>query len=625
MSPSRENRVVIYALLLVAATLAFYNPIVHNQFVDFDDLSYIVKNNHVLSGVTWTTVKWAFSTFRDGNWHPLTWLSHALDCQIFHLNPIGHHYTGLLLHTASAVLLFLLLWRATGFVWSSLLVAALFALHPVNVESVAWAAERKNVLSMFFFLLALHAYDRYARGGQRYLYWLVTGLFALGLLAKSQIVTLPFVLLLWDYWPLQRMGAGSATAGSAIVGPAADGSPAAPTPRSFRFLVLEKWPLFVLAAADSVVTVMAQRAGSSVRTLAEVPMSIRWQNVFVSYVRYIGKAFWPSRLIPLYPRPVDALPAWQVLGAAALLLLLSALAIRYRDRRYLPVGWFWFLGTLVPMIGIVTVGEQAMADRYGYLPFIGLFVMVVWSLGELASKRGIRGVWLAASAVAVLLALGSLTYRQIGYWYDNETLWRYTLSVAPEGNYTAHSNLALALAKQGEPEEALVHFHTAKAMHKYSVDQILALGAYELHVRHSQEALADSTEALHDTTDPKPQAIAWAEVGQAHLQLHQFDQATESYQNALRLNPDDGQALMGLAVLALRQGQSEVAIAELEHAVKSDPNDVNVLVYAQALRRVGRSAEADSVAEQVKKISQDLGQAQFDAGQLLLCAGLKPL
>jgi protein O-mannosyl-transferase len=622
MSPSRENRVVIYALLLVAATLAFYNPIVHNQFVDFDDLSYIVKNNHVLSGVTWTTVKWAFSTFRDGNWHPLTWLSHALDCQIFHLNPIGHHYTGLFLHTASAVLLFLLLWRATGFVWSSLLVAALFALHPVNVESVAWAAERKNVLSMFFFLLALHAYDRYARGGQRYLYWLVTGFFALGLLAKSQIVTLPFVLLLWDYWPLQRMGA---TAGSAIVGPAADGSPAAPTPRSFRFLVWEKWPLFVLAAADSVVTVMAQRAGSSVRTLAEVPMSIRWQNVFVSYVRYIGKAFWPSRLIPLYPRPVDSLPAWQVLGAAALLLLLSALAIRYRDRRYLPVGWFWFLGTLVPMIGIITVGEQAMADRYGYLPFIGLFVAVVWTLGEVASKRGIRGVWLAASAVAVLLALGSLTYRQIGYWYDNETLWRYTLSVAPEGNYTAHSNLALALAKQGEPEEALVHFHTAKAMHKYSVDQILALGAYELHVRYSQEALADSTEALHDTTDPKAQAIAWAEVGQAHLQLHQFDQATESYQNALRLNPDDGQALMGLAVLALRQGQSEVAIAELEHAVKSDPNDVNVLVYAQALRRVGRSAEADSVAEQVKKISQDLGQAQFDAGQLLLFAGLKPL
>jgi protein O-mannosyl-transferase len=620
MSPSREKNVVIYGLLLVAVTLVFYNPIVRNQFVDFDDLSYIVKNNHVVSGVTWTTVKWSFSTFRDGNWHPLTWLSHALDCQIFHLNPVGHHYTNLLIHAASAVLLFLLLWRATGLIWSSLIVAALFALHPVNVESVAWAAERKNVLSMFFFMLALYAYDRYARGGGRYLYWLVTGLFALGLLAKSQIVTLPFVLLLWDYWPVQRMCAESATVASAT-----DGLSAAPTPRSFRFLVWEKWPLFVLAAADSIVTVMAQRAGSSVRTLAEVSMSIRLQNVFVSYVRYIGKAFWPSRLIPLYPRPVDSLPAWQVLGAVALLLIVSALVIRNRDRRYLPVGWLWFLGTLVPMIGIITVGEQAMADRYGYLPFIGLFVAVVWTLGDVVAKREIHGAWLAASAVAVLFVLGSLTYHQISYWHDNETLWRYTLTVASDGNYTAHSNLALALAKKGEPDEALVHFHIAKAMHKYSVDQILALGAYELHVRHSQEALADSNEALHDSSDPKIQAAALAESGHAQLQLQHYDLANESYQDALRLNPDDGQALTGLAVLALRQGKSDVAVAELEHAVKADPSDVNVLVYAQALRRVGRSAEADSATEQVQKISQDLGQAQFDAGQLLFFAGLKPL
>ena len=620
MSPSREKSVVIYALLLVAVTLVFYNPIVRNQFVDFDDLSYIVKNNHVVSGVSWTTVKWSFSTFRDGNWHPLTWLSHALDCQIFRLNPIGHHYTGLMLHTTSAVLLFLLLWRATGFLWSSLIVAALFALHPVNVESVAWAAERKNVLSMLFFMLALYAYDRYARGGRRYLYWLVTGLFALGLLAKAQIVTLPFVLLLWDYWPLERTNIAPATAS-----PAAEGSPAAPTPRSLQFLVWEKWPLFVLAAADSVVTVMAQRAGSSVRTLQEVSMSIRLQNVFISYVRYIGMAFWPSKLVPLYPRPVDSLPAWQVLGAAALLLALSALVIRYRDRRYLPVGWFWFLGTLVPMIGIITVGEQAMADRYAYLPFIGLFVAVVWGLGELASSQGIRPVWLAASAVAVLFVLGSLTYHQIGYWHDNETLWRYTLSVAPEGNYTAHSNLALALAKAGEPDEALFHFRAAKALHKYSVDQILALGAYELHVRHSQDAIDDSNEALRDSSLPKIQAAALAESGQGYLQLHQYDQAAESYQHALRLNPDDGMALMGVAVLALRQGQSDLAVADLEHAVRSDPNDLNVLVYAQALRHVGRSADADSAAEQVKKISQDLGQAQFDAGQLLYFAGVKPL
>ena len=614
MSASREQRLVIFCLLLAAVTLAFYNPIVRNQFVDFDDLAYIMKNPHVQGGLTWDTVKWSFTTFYQGNWHPLTWLSHALDYRIFRFNPIGHHYTSLLLHTANAVLLFLLLVRATGFTWPSLVVAALFALHPANVESVAWAAERKNVLSLLFFLLALHAYDRYARTGRRYLYSLVAVFFALGLMAKPQIVTLPFVLLLWDYWPLQRMGAASA----------AGGLPATPTPRSFRYLVWEKLPLFILAAADSVVTLFAQRAGNTVRALSEVPVSLRLENAFVSYVRYIGKAFCPSPLVPMYPRPEGSLPAWEVVGAAALLLLMSALVIRWRDHRYLPVGWFWFLGTLVPMIGIVTVGEQAMADRYGYLPFIGLFAAVVWGIGEAASKRGIRGVGLAGSAVAVLFVLGSLTYRQLGYWHDNETLWRYTLSVTAR-NYTAHNNLALALARQGRPDEAIVQFRAAKALHKYPPDQILALGDYELHVGHPQEAMEECNAVLHASDDPKLEAAAWGGLGQAHLQLRHYDQAAESYQNALRLNPDDGRALTGLAVLALRQGRFDVAVAQLEHAVKVDPNDVNVLLFAQALRRVGRVAEADSALAQVQKISSDPGQAQIVAGQFLSLAGLKPL
>src|SRR5271169_833810 len=237
MSASRETHIVTLCLLLVAATLAFYNPIIHNQFIDFDDSSYIVKNPQVQSGLTWDTVKWSFTTFRDGNWHPLTWLSHALDCQLFGLNPAGHHYTNLLLHAFNVVLLFLLLVRATGLRWASLFVAALFALHPVNVESVAWAAERKNLLSMLFLLLALHAYDRYVRSDRRSLYYVVTACFALGLMAKPQIVTLPFVLLLWDYWPLQRMGAGSGAFGSAP----------SFTPRSFAYLIREKVPLFILA------------------------------------------------------------------------------------------------------------------------------------------------------------------------------------------------------------------------------------------------------------------------------------------------------------------------------------------------------------------------------------------
>src|ERR1700674_2907885 len=469
-SAFRETHIVTLCLLLVAATLAFYNPIIHNQFIDFDDSSYILKNSWVQGGLTWDTVKWSFTTFREGNWHPVTWLSHALDCQIFRLNPAGHHYTNLLLHAANAVLLFLLLRQATGLTWPSLVVGALFALHPVNVESVAWAAERKNVLSMLFFLLALHAYDRYARTGGRYLYLSVNIFFVLGLMAKPQIVTLPFVLLLWDYWPLQRIGAGSA----------GRGLPAPSTPRSFRYLVWEKLPLFILAAADSVVTVVAQRAGNTVRTFTEVSVQARLENVFISYVRYIGKALWPSRLAALYPRPGNSLPAWQVVGAVVLLLLISALVLRWRDRRYLAVGWFWFLGTLVPMIGIITVGEQTMADRYAYLPFIGLFVAVVWTLNDwtlnawtvdaVASKRRIAGVWRASAAVLVLFILGCLTYRQLGYWHDDETLWRHALSVT-EGNYMAHNNLAIALAKQGRSEEAVVQFQAATALHKYPPDQ----------------------------------------------------------------------------------------------------------------------------------------------------------
>jgi Tfp pilus assembly protein PilF len=611
MSASREKHVVIYCLLLVAGTLAVYNPIIHNQFIDFDDSSYLLKNSQVQGGLTWDTVKWSFTTFREGNWHPLTWLSHALDCQVFRLNPVGHHYTNLLLHAANAVLLFLLLRQATGFTWPSLVVAALFALHPVNVESVAWAAERKNVLSMLFFLLALHAYDRYARTGGRYLYVSVTVFFALGLMAKPQIVTLPFVLLLWDYWPLQRMGA-------------AVRSPLAATSRSFSSLVWEKLPLFVLAAADSVVTVLAQRAGNTVRTFSEVSGSARLENVFVSYVRYLGMAFWPSRLAPMYPHPGNSLPAWLVVGAAALLLIFSALVLRWRDRRYLPVGWFWFLGTLVPMIGIITVGEQAMADRYAYLPFIGLFVAVVWALGAVASNRRIFSAWLAGAALLVVFVLGCLTYRQLGYWRDDETLWRFTLSVT-EGNYMAHNNLAIALAKQGRSDEAVFQFRAAKALHKYPPDQILSLAFYELRVGHPREAIEECETVLRASANPKIEAAAWSEIGQAHLQLRHYDQAAESYQDALRRNPENGMALTGLGVLALRQGEEALAVTQLTHAVKIDPSDVNFLLLAEALRRAGRPAEADSASTQARRISPDLSRAQFTAGQLLSFAGLKPL
>ena len=633
MSASAEKRVVIFCLLLVAATLAFYNPIVHNTFTDFDDSVYILKNLQVQSGLTWSTLRWSFTTFHAGYWHPLTWLSHALDCQIFQLNPVGHHYINLLLHAANAGLLFLLLWQATELIWPSFLVSALFALHPINVESVAWVAERKNVLSMTFFLLALYAYDRYARAGKRSVYVWVPILFALGLMAKPQIVTLPFVLLLWDYWPLQRLGRSHMGVSHAPAENAAASS-ALPVPRSLRFLVWEKWPLFILAAADSVITVIAQRAGYAVRTSAEVSIPARIDNVFVSYVRYLGKMFWPSRLAPMYPHPGDSLSAVQVMGALSLLLLITALACRWRERRYLLVGWLWFLGTLVPMIGIVTVGEQAMADRFAYIPFIGLFIAVAWTVndwanraqvvGGQASEHRFSGAWLAAAAV--VCALGCLTYHQLSYWRDDETLWRYTLSVT-DRNYMAHDNLAIALAKQGRPDEAVVEFRAANALHKYPPVQIIALALYEERVGHAQEAIEECNSVLRasaSVSDPRLQSAAWSALGQAQLQLRQYEPAAESYQNALRLSPENEMALIGSGLVALGQEKSDQAVADWAHAVKIDPSDINFLLLAQALRQAGRPDDADLATTEAVKISPDLKASQSAAAQLLYVAGSIP-
>ncbi|HXY10667.1 MAG TPA: glycosyltransferase family 39 protein, partial [Terriglobales bacterium] len=348
LSFPQKNR-AIACLLLTVATLAFYNPVAHCGFVYSDDIAYVTRNAHVRAGLTWDTVQWAFSTVLGGFWHPLTWLSHALDASVFGMNPTGHHYVSLLLHTGSAIFLFLLLLEATGAGWPSLVVAALFALHPENVESVAWAAERKNTLSMFFFMLALWAYGRYVRQGGAKRYVLVIVLFALGLMSKTQIITLPCVLLLWDYWPLGRMST-PADSTSAIA------------QRSFSYLIKEKLPLFGLAAVASAITVWAQRQASALRSLNEYSLSVRLQTAVVSYVRYIAHTLWPVRLAPIYPHP-GAPPLWQIAGSAAVLLLVTAIVIRWRTHRYLAVGWFWFLGTLVPMIGIVQVGEQSMADR----------------------------------------------------------------------------------------------------------------------------------------------------------------------------------------------------------------------------------------------------------------------
>ena len=607
---SREKRSVILCLLLALVTLAFYNPVVHNGFTSFDDNGYVTDNAHVRAGLTWETVKWSFTSFDEGNWHPVTWLSHALDCQLFGLNPAGHHYVSVLIHAMNALLLFLLLQSATGFTWRSFMVAGLFALHPINVESVAWAAERKNVLSMLFFLLTFHAYAWYVRRESVRRYALVTALFAVGLMAKPEIITLPFVLLLWDYWPLRRMG-------GALL--ADERPPDAVVPRSFSFLCLEKAPLLLLSAGSGVITWLAQQSGNSFRGAS---LSVRVGNALVAYVRYLGKAFWPTRLAALYPHPGRLLPNWEIVGSTTLLLLLTALVLYRRDRRYLAMGWFWFLGTLVPVIGLVQVGVQAMADRYAYLSFIGLFVCVVWGVAEIAEARMIPAVWLGVPAIFALATLGAVSSHQIGYWHDNETFWRHIVNVT-ERNYTAHDSLGRILVQQGRNEEAIAEFSAAESLHAYRGPDMIRLAILEQAQGHLQEAIGQYIRALDATPDSKTRAAVLSRLGSAFSQVGDISQARKTYANALVENPDESTALVGSGLLAEREGNLAVAIDQISHAMKVDPTDVGYLLLGQALRRAGRFTEAEDARMKAQHISRDFAQAELVGARIEAAAGIK--
>lgn len=593
---------------MALVTVASYQPVVHNEFTNFDDIYYILKNPHVQAGVTWDTVKWSFANFYASNWHPLTWLSHALDCQVFHLSPAGPHLESALWHAGNVILLFLLLEGATGLTWPSLMVAALFALHPVNVESVAWAAERKNVLSMFFFLLTLHAYGWYVRRASIKRYLLVAALFAVGLMAKPEIITLPFVLLLWDYWPLRRMR---------IEG---NGKDATPTQEgmSFASLFREKVPLLVLSAASGVITILAQASGEAIPALEP-----QWRigNAIVAYSRYLGLAFWPAKLAVLYPHPGRSLAFWQVIASAVLLVAVTVVVLASMNRRYLAVGWFWFLGTLVPVIGILQVGVQAMADRYAYLSFIGLFIAVVWTIADWAREKKIPSLWLGVPAVLALAVLGGLSHRQAGYWRNSETLWRHTLSVT-EGNYMAHDNLARDLVAQNRPQAAIVEFKAADRLNWYTPQEMLQIGLYEQAHGDLPGAIDEYGRILNRVPDHASRALVLSFCGSAFLEAGDTVRARQSYADALKENPDSSAALLGSGLLAERSGDAALAVAQISHALKVEPSDVGYLLLAQALRRAARSSDADAADARARQISHDVSAAQRTAAQTLAAAGI---
>jgi protein O-mannosyl-transferase len=597
---SPQKRTVVLCLLLVAATLAVYNPVNRNAFVNFDDDHYITGNPHVLGGLNWNMVRWAFTNYYEANWHPLTWISHALDVQLFGLNPVGHHYTNVVLHALNAVLLFLLLQSATGFTWRSLAVAALFALHPVNVESVAWASERKNVLSMMFLLLAFQAYGRYARRPAAGRYALVAGIFACGLMSKPQVITLPFLLLLWDYWPLGRY---EEVSGGSIA--------------KAQALLLEKVPLFLMSLISAVVTVQAQKAGGAIHSAIIYPFYLRLENAIVSYLRYLGKAFWPTQLSPLYPHPLDLLRLWQVIASTIFLLLATGLVIRNRRHGYLLTGWFWFLGALVPMIGLVQVGEQAMADRYAYLPFVGLFVMACWGISEWAMSRKLSATWLVVPSLAVMATLGVLTYRQIGYWHDSETLWSYALRVTSVRSYKAHFNLAVTYDAEGRYEEAVQQFREAIDPRDDDPRIHMGLAIYDQRHGHAREAIEEFRTVLRLSSNDELSADALSSMGAAYQQIHDYARAKESFAAALRLNPNQAAALVGIGLLAQKSGDFEQAAAAYSHAMSVEPTAVGYVLLARALEQAGRVREAEAALHKARQLTSDLSHPQQTADELL--------
>ncbi len=603
---SSQKRTLLLCLLLTGMVLGSYSPVARNGFLNYDDDTYITNNPHVRAGLTWATVKWAFTTYDQANWHPLTWLSHALDCQLFGLNPAGPHFVNVLLHAANAVVLFLLLQSVTGFRWRSLMVAALFALHPMNVESVAWAAERKNVLSVLFFLLALYAYVWYARKPAPQRYALVSFLFALSLLCKPQAITFPFLLGLWDYWPLSRIrvpAVAAATQGDEV------------PKRSSGWLVLEKLPLLLLSAASAVITMKAQNAGGAIKTFSQYSPLLRLETAVISYVSYMGKALWPSKLVALYPHPTKLYPAWQVGASGLLLLLVTALVLRERDRRYLAVGWFWFLGALVPMIGLVQVGAQGMADRYAYIPFVGLFLMVTWLAAEWAKAYQLRAAWLAIAAVGWLLALGTLTYRQVGYWYDIPSFWSRTLALT-ENNYVAHDTWGEYLARQGRTEEAVVHFRAALAIRPDDLPANLNLGTYE-HGRGNLTAAIERYQIVaQHAGDVSLRATAYGNLGSAYRQMGELMKAKQCFDVALQLAPDRSMAMIGLGLIAERNGDPSEAVRQYSRAMALQPTDVGFLLLAHAFQQEGRPDEANAILERVERSSPNLAEAKATADAL---------
>ena len=593
----------LVCLFLVITTLAVYWQVRDYEFIGYDDVLYVTRNPHLQTGLSLEGITWAFTSKRAGNWHPLTWLSHMLDIQIYGMDPGRHHLTNVLFHIGNTLLLFLIFRRMTGALWRSAFIAALFALHPLHVESVVWVAERKDVLSTFFWMLTMGAYVWYVerRGFLRYL--LVLLFFILGLMAKPMLVTLPFVLLLIDYWPLNRFQFGQSSGGGSKK----------QRSLALRF-VWEKTPLLALAAASSVVTLIVQQTGGGVSSFSAYPLNIRLANAMVSYVGYIGKMVWPSNLAVLYPHP-GSLPAWQIAGACLFLVFTSFAVIRaVRRQPWFAVGWLWFIGTLIPVIGLVQVGSQAMADRYTYVPLIGIFIIVAWGLPELVSGCRYRKTGLSTMAAACLLVLMATTWFQLQYWANSVTLFERALAVT-DNNYVLHNNLGVAFFLQRKVGKAIDQFREAMKINPGFVDARINLAIGLANKGKMDEAIGYFSEALKINPDSDKAHI---NLGVALAKLGRTADAMHHYTEALRINPEFDEAHNNLGVALASQEKFDEAIDHYFEALRINPRSAEVHNnLGSALFRKGKINEAVVHFQEALRIRRGFEKASNNLAKAL--------
>ena len=586
MVPKQRTAVLLTSLLLFLGTLTLYYPALQHGFVNYDDPAYVTSNWHVQQGLTWRGLAWAFTSTTEANWHPLTWISHMADVQLFGLRPAGHHAQSVLWHAVNIVLLFLLLTKATGFVWRSAFVAALFAVHPLNVESVAWVAERKTVLCTFFFLLALGAYGWYVKRPRARRYLLVALLFALGLMAKPMVITLPFALLLLDFWPLQRF-------------------PETPLSK----LALEKIPLLALSAASAAITLYAQRAGGAVGSIELLPLGMRVKNAIYSYLIYIDKAIWPSRLAVFYPHPEGSLALWKVLGAATVLITIAAAFWHFRERRYLLVGWLWFLGTPAPMIGIVQVGRQAWADRYAYLPLWGLFVIGVWLASEAAARVSLSRAAQVAVASAVLLGYSVITHIQIGYWRDSYSLFAHAIQVTG-GNPIAEANLGSALMEMRRPDLAAPHLERAIQLMPTLGTAHYNLGTLLQRQNELDRAQREYQLALKYASDDREASQTHNNLAVLFNQLGRQDEAVAEFTQAIALNPYEQNSLVGRGLIEREEGKLEAALQDFTRATQVAPSPLAFYWRGRVLEDKRQLSAAAEAYRTVLKLAPNFGDTR---------------